>query len=241
MRKLVLWSVLLLSIGATPALSLSDKPYLAATDASFADLIPPPPADGSPRDKFDLQTVLTLQKALNPKLMAQIQADTTLSVYQLAGEVFGPGFTKERFPTAGAFFDKVNTDSSVGVREIKQKYKRQRPFQASEQVRTVRRPISRRRLCKGRPIGERARPPSGAEAAILLSMMVPEKRTRAVRPRLAIRRRSGCSSGVAYPSDLETARVAATLLVALMLQKPEFKADFEAVKAEVRKGLGLAP
>jgi hypothetical protein len=26
-----------------------------------------------------------------------------------------------------------------------------------------------------------------------------------------------------------------------MLQKPEFKADFEAVKAEVRKGLGLAP
>ena len=102
MRKLVRWAVLLLSIGATPALSLSDKPYLAATDASFADLIPPPPANGSPRDKFDLQTVLILQKALNPKLTAQIQADTTLSVYQVAGEVFGPNFTKERFPTAGS-------------------------------------------------------------------------------------------------------------------------------------------
>src|SRR5580698_6216245 len=101
MRKLVLWSVLLLWIAATPALALSDKPYLAATDADFASLIPPPPADGSPRDKFDLQTVLVLQKNLTPKLMAEIQADTTLSVYQVAGEVFGPTFTKERFPTAG--------------------------------------------------------------------------------------------------------------------------------------------
>jgi hypothetical protein len=26
-----------------------------------------------------------------------------------------------------------------------------------------------------------------------------------------------------------------------MLQKPEFKADFDAVKVELRKGLGLAP
>jgi hypothetical protein len=30
-------------------------------------------------------------------------------------------------------------------------------------------------------------------------------------------------------------------MVTLMLQKPEFKADFDAVKTEVRKGLGLAP
>jgi hypothetical protein len=30
-------------------------------------------------------------------------------------------------------------------------------------------------------------------------------------------------------------------MVTLMLQKPEFKADFEATKAEVHKGLGLAP
>ena len=71
-------------------------------------------------------------------------------------------------------------------------------------------------------------------------MMVPEKRTEL----FARGWQYGTQrmlSGVAYPSDLETARVAATLLVALMLQRPEFQSDFEAVKAEVRKGLGLAP
>jgi acid phosphatase (class A) len=236
MRKLVLWSILLLSLGATPALSLSDKPYLAATDASFADLIPPPPADGPPRDKFDLQTVLVLQKSLNPKLMAQIQADTVLSVYQLAGEVFGPSFTKERFPMAGAFFDKVNTDSGVGVREIKQKYKRQRPFQASKQVQT---PPSIAQASQG-PTYPSGHGTFGAEAAILLAMMVPEKRTEL----FARGWQYGTQrmlSGVAYPSDLEAARIGASLMVALMLQKPEFRADFDAVKAEVRKGLGLAP
>ena len=33
--------------------------------------------------------------------------------------------------------------------------------------------------------------------------------------------------------------IGATVMVALMLQKPEFRAHFEAVKAEVRKGLGV--
>ena len=45
------------------------------------------------------------------------------------------------------------------------------------------------------------------------------------------------AAGVAYPSDW-TGR---TLMVGLMMQKPEFRADFEAIKTEVGKGLGLTP
>jgi hypothetical protein len=48
-------------------------------------------------------------------------------------------------------------------------------------------------------------------------------------------------SGVACPSAWEAGHIGATVMVTLMLQKPEFVADFDAVKAEVRKGLGLAP
>ena len=85
-------------------------------------------------DKRDMQAVLDLQKAMTPERMARIQADVEQSVYRIAGEVFGPSFTKERFPLAGAFFDKVNRDSAVGVRAIKQKYQRLRPFQANKEV-----------------------------------------------------------------------------------------------------------
>ena len=49
------------------------------------------------------------------------------------------------------------------------------------------------------------------------------------------------ASGVAYLSDFETAQIGATLMIALMMQKPEFREDFQAVKTEVRKGLGFAP
>src|ERR1700730_16815790 len=115
MRNLALCSAVLLMLGAAPALSLSDKPYLAETDADFANLLPAPPADGSAGDKADMQALLALQKTRTPQRLERIQADTEQSVYRVAGEVLGPSFTKESFPLAGAFFDKVNKDSGVGV------------------------------------------------------------------------------------------------------------------------------
>jgi acid phosphatase (class A) len=71
-------------------------------------------------------------------------------------------------------------------------------------------------------------------------MMVPEKK-----PELFARGwaygEQRVASGVAYPSDGEGGRIGAAVMVTLMLQKPEFKTDFDAVKIELRKGLGLAP
>jgi acid phosphatase (class A) len=236
MRKLAVCSVVLLMLGATPALSLSDKPYLAETDADFANLLPPPPAEGSARDKSDMQAVLDLQKTLTPERLERIQADTEQSVYRVAGEVLGPSFTKDRFPLAGAFFDKVNKDSVVGVRTIKQKYKRLRPFQASKEVQS---PANIAAASQG-PTYPSGHGTFGAEVALLLSMMVPEKRAELFARGWQYGEQR-IASGVAYPSDWEGGHIGATVMVALMLQKPEFKADFEATKAEVRKGLGLAP
>jgi acid phosphatase (class A) len=236
MRKLAVGTAVLLLLGAMPALALSDKPYLMETDADFANLLPPPPADGSARDKADMQALLDMQKTLTPERLERIQADTEQSVYRIAGEVLGPAFTKDRFPLAGEFFDKINKDSVVGVRAIKQKYKRLRPFQASKEVQS---PPNIAEASKG-PTYPSGHSTFAAEVALLLSMMVPEKRSE-----LFVRSwqygEQRILSGVAYPSDWEGGHIGATVMVTLMLQKPEFKADFEATKAEVRKGLGLAP
>jgi acid phosphatase (class A) len=236
MRKIALCSVALLALVATQALALSDKPYLAATDAEFGNLIPPPPANGSAMDKRDLQGVLDLQKSLTPQAKERIQADVEQSVYRIAGEIFGPNFTKARFPLAGEFFDKVNKDSSVGVRDIKQKYKRLRPFQASKEVDT---PANIAAASQG-PTYPSGHSTFGAEVALLLAMMVPEK-TAELHARGWEYGEHRVASGVAYPSDWEAAHIGATLMIALMMQKPEFKADFAAAKAEIRAGLGLAP
>jgi acid phosphatase (class A) len=236
MHKLVVFSVLLLCLGTASALALSDKPYLDANGADFGNLLPPPPADGSAMDKRDMQAVLDLQKTVTPERLALIQADTEQSVYRFASEVFGPNFTKERFPLAGAFFDKVRIDSAVGVGPIKQAYKRLRPFQANPEVK----PPANIAAASQSPTYPSGHGTFGAEAAFLLAMMVPEKK-----PELFARGwaygEQRVASGVAYPSDGEGGRIGAAVMVTLMLQKPEFKTDFDAVKIELRKGLGLAP
>ncbi len=236
MRNLALSFITLLMLGASPALALSDKPYLIESDADFANLLPAPPADGSARDQADMRAVLALQKTLTPQFLERIQADTQQSVYQVAGEVLGASFTKEHFPLAGEFFDKVNKDSAVGVRAIKQKYKRLRPFQASKEVQS---PPDIAAASQG-PTYPSGHGTFGAEVAILLAMMVPEKRSELFARGWQYGEQR-ILSGVAYPSDWEAGHIGATVMVTLMLQKPAFKADFEATKAEVRKGLGLAP
>jgi acid phosphatase (class A) len=236
MRRLALCSILLLCLGASPAPALSDKPYLNAGDADFGNLLPPPPADGSPLDRRDMEGVLDLQKSLTPARLEQIQADTEQTVYRVAGTVFGPAFTKDRFPLAGAFFDKIRENSAVGVRDIKQKYKRLRPFQANKQVQT---PENIARASQG-PTYPSGHSTFGAQVALILSMMVPEKSAE-LHARGWEYGEQRVASGVAYPSDWETAHIGATLMVALMMQKPEFRADFQAVKAEIRRGLGLTP
>jgi len=136
MRKLALAPILLLCLAATPAASLSDKPYISATDVDFPGLLPPPPTEASPAGKRDLQAILDLQKNMTPERMAAIRTDLDQSVYTIAGPVLGPKFTKANFPMVGAFIDKVVKDGGVGVGPIKQKYKKLRPFQFSKEIQT---------------------------------------------------------------------------------------------------------
>src|SRR5260370_2672286 len=100
MRKLAVCSVVLLMLGATPALSLSDKPYLAETDADFANLLPPPPADGSAGDRRDMQMLLDLQKTLTPERLERHPAPTDPTGYPGAGPVRGPNLPHTTLPPA---------------------------------------------------------------------------------------------------------------------------------------------
>jgi acid phosphatase (class A) len=233
MRNIAL--ALLVCLAATPALALSEKPYLTATDVDFPALLPPPPKEDSNAGKRDLQAILDLQKNMTPERMAAIHRDLDQSVYTVAGPVLGAKFTKENFPMAGDFFAKVVKDAGVGVGPIKQKYKKLRPFQYSKEVHT---PDDIAKISGG-PTYPSGHSTTGALVPIILSMMVPEKREQLYARGwgYGINR---VTSGAAYPSDWEGGHIAATLAVNQMLKNPDFRTDFEAVKVEIRKGLGLS-
>jgi acid phosphatase (class A) len=231
MRKL---AFVLLCLIATPAMAISDKPYITASDVDFPGLLPPPPTETSPEGKRDLQALLDLQKNMTPERMAAIRRDLDQSVYTVAGSVLGPKFTKENFPMAGEFFAKVVKDAGVGVGPIKQKYKKLRPFQYSKEIKTPE-DIAK---AAGGPTYPSGHSSTGALIPLVLGMMVPEKRE-ALYERGWEYGVNRMTSGAAYPSDFEGGHIAASLAVHEMMKNPAFRADYEAVKAEVRKGLGL--
>ena len=235
MRKLALAPVLLLCLAsATPSLALSDKPYMTASDVDFGTLLPPPPKEDSPAGKRDVQAIINLQKNMTPQLDAAIHHDLDQSVYTVAGPVLGPKFTKENFPLAGEFFAKVVKDAGVGVGPMKQKYKKVRPFQYSKDIHT---PDDIAKAAGG-PTYPSGHSTTAAEVALLMGMIVPEKRD-ALYERSDEYATHRITSGAAYPSDRWGGYITASLAINQMMKNPEFRADYDAVKAEVRKGLGL--
>ena len=236
MRIRATLSLFLLCLAATPALALSDKPYITAADVDFPGLLPPPPQESSPAGVLDLQTIINLQKDMTPERLAIIHRDLDQSVYTVAGPVLGESFTKEKFPMVGEFIAKVVKDGGIGVGPIKQKYKKLRPFQFSKEINTPE-DIAR---AAGGPTYPSGHSTTAFEVALVLGMMVPEKRD-ALYERGWAYSINRITSGAAYPSDAEGGHIAATLAVNQMMKNPDFRADFDAVKAEVRKGLGLAP
>jgi len=169
-----------------------------------------------------MQAVLDMQKTLTPERVDRIWVDADLSVYRVAGGIW-------------AFFDKVNELTVMDIEQVKQRYKRLRPFQANKAVNTP------------PDIAAAAQSPAypsehatfGIETALFLSLMVPERKRDLIargweygEQRIAI--------GVAYPSDCQGGQIVAAAMAALLLQDPEFNAEFEVAKAEIRNGLGLA-
>jgi hypothetical protein len=66
-----------------------------------------------------------------------IRDDLPQDVYNIAGPVLGPNFTKEKLPLVGQFIDKVVKDAGFGVGPVKQKYMKPRPFKYSEELATA--------------------------------------------------------------------------------------------------------
>lgn len=232
MRKIALAA--LLSVVATSAYAISDKPYMAPDAVDFATLIPPPPAEESPLGKLDDQFILDAQKNMTPQKMADIQRDFAQDVFVVGQPVLGPNFSKEKLPMTDAFFAKIIKEAGVGVGPLKQKYKKIRPFQYDKNIHTPEN-IAAKSMGPTFPSGHST---TGAISAILLSQMIPEKREvlYARGWEYGVNR---VMSGAAYPSDWDAAHMIAELAVNQMMKNPDFQADFQQVKAEVRKGLGL--
>ncbi|HWA45445.1 MAG TPA: phosphatase PAP2 family protein [Hypericibacter adhaerens] len=232
-RKLAfLLLVAFVQVGTATAPAWSDdaKPFVTAHELDLTKFLPPPAALDTPEMKNELAEILTLQVTRTPEMVARAQADAEENVWRFA-DVLGPRFVKETLPKTDAFFARIAETEGAVVDPAKDFWKRPRPHLYSDLVKPV------------VPLSKSGAYPSGHATlgtlmAIMLSNMVPEKRAELM-ARGWDYANNRVVGGIHFRSDVVAGRIAGNLIAEAVMNQPDFAAEFDAARAELRAALGL--
>jgi acid phosphatase (class A) len=238
--KLAVGLVVLVACGAARAETAANgtPPYVTPADVPLLQLLPPPPAPGSAEEKADLQAVAAAQAARTPATSQDALEDSVRTVFRFT-DAIGPGFTKERLPTAAPLFREVFDEEERIVDVAKDHWNRKRPFMIDPDLH----PIIYDPKDGGKPTGQSPGYPSGHAAfasveAVLLANMMPEKAP-AIFARAARFEHNRIVAGVHYPTDVQAGIISGTLIANALLHNARFMADFTRARTEVRQAVGL--
>ncbi|ODA96806.1 phosphatase [Mesorhizobium sp. SEMIA 3007] len=221
--------LLLLVIGSA-AQAEDAKPFVTNKDIDLTMILPPPPANDSAQTKAELGEVLTLQVTRTPEMAASAVADSEENVWRFAN-VMGLNFNKEKLPKFSAFFDRVVETEGAVVDPAKDVWKRPRPHQLSDLVK----PAVKLSSSGSWPSGHAT---VGTMMGIILADMVPEKRAE-IMARAAEYAHNREVGGIHYASDVEMGKISGSVIAAVLLNRDDFKAEYEVARAELRSDLGM--
>ncbi|RNJ46733.1 phosphatase [Mesorhizobium erdmanii] len=221
---------LLLMVIGSAAQAEDARPFVTNKDIDLTMILPPPPANDSAQTKAELGEVLTLQVTRTPEMVAGAVADSEENVWRFAN-VMGPNFNKEKLPKFSAFFDRVVETEGAVVDPAKDVWKRPRPHQLSDLVK----PVVKLSSSGSWPSGHAT---VGTMMGIILADMVPEKRAE-IMARAAEYAHNREIGGIHYASDVEMGKISGSVIAAVLLNRDDFKAEYEVARAELRSDLGM--
>ena len=212
-------------VAALPA-AAREPPYLTVQDLDLVSFLPPPIVDPE-----QLAMVLTVQRAASPERIEQARRDGDESPDTMFGAVLGKSIDERQLPATSRLFTRLRATEDAVVGPAKKAFKRVRPYMSSTDVK----PLVRPSISGSYPSGHTT---NATLAAIVMGDMVPEKRE-AIWLRAADYSHSRIVGGMHYPNDLFGGKLAGTAIAVALQSRPEFKADFEATKRELRQYLQL--
>ncbi len=221
-------------LAAGPVIAQDAQPhFLPLNVIDIAAILPPPPAADSPVAKAEIAELLRIQASATPAEKAQAVADAKESFFFFA-DVLGPNFTAEKLPVALTFLQAVQNAEGEFVNPAKKIFGRPRPPLVDPATKSCETSMS---SSPSYPSGHAT---FGWLEAVVLAQMVPEKRA-AIFARAAEFAHNRLVCGVHYPSDIEAGRISGTVIAAMLMDNPTFRAEFPPARDELRKVLGLAP
>jgi acid phosphatase (class A) len=226
----ILWTVIILTLVSVQAVS-ADANFVSREQVDLVKLLAPPPSDHSPQTQAEILELIEIQKTRTPQDKSLAASDDKLSVFQFAPAILGAQFTVKNLPLTEEFFRHLAKDAISIFNGPKEKWNRARPFMVSTEIKAC----SEHAASGAYPSGHST---FGYLAAIVLADMVPEKRAELFE-RAAQYAGNRMVCGVHYRSDIEAGRIGGTVIAAFAMQNPRFRKEFEEVRKEVRKTLGL--
>lgn len=231
MRKSVI-ALLFFTLGSTFAVQAADeaKPFITSQELDLTKYLPAPPADDSAQTKAELKELLEIQATRTPEQEKAAVADAEENVWRFA-DVMGPDFTAAKLPKTAALFDRVIATEDVVDDHAKKAFNRPRPYMLDEQIH----PLLKKSKSGSWPSGHST---VGYLMATVLGDLVPEKRN-ALFARASVYAENRLVAGFHYRSDTVMSRTGAALIAQKMAEQPDFQAEFDAAKTELRTQLGL--
>jgi acid phosphatase (class A) len=231
MSKFLFTAAAIVFLSCAPA-QAADKPenFLPPDALDLTAILPPPPANDSPVTRAELAEIHRVQAGASAAQNAQAKADTQEDAYVFAS-VLGANFTAGKLPAAAPFLEHVREAEKEFVDPAKKALGRPRPPLVDSTIATC----ETLRPSGAYPSGHAT---TGYLFAVVLAQIVPEKREQ-IFSRAAEYANNRVLCGVHYPSDVEAGKISGSLIGAMLLQNPAFKAELGPAKAEIRRVLGL--
>lgn len=188
--------------------------------------IPAPPADGSPLDRKDMETLLHFQK-IRTKAECETSALQRIPTYEAVfGHVLDPAQDAKRIEAVRALFNNVSHDVFYVTEEVKQHWKRQRPYLRNPKIQ----PCIYHESSFSYPSGHAS---LGYIEGEVLAELFP-KEAAAFRKAGQKAGANRILGGVHHPSDIEAGVRIGKEVLAELRRNPAFQADFAAVVASLR-------
>ena len=221
MNRLLLSTAVLFFVGAQ-----AGTVFQPETAYNPAQLLPPPPADGSAENKAEMNELQTLQRDSSAAEYAHAKEDGEAeSVMAFAG-VMGPGFDLKALPKTAALFADLRKEEKDAAKRAKNYFQRNRPWVLESSLKTCTRNDDPK---SSYPSGHAT---MGYSFAVVLAALVPEKAP-AIMARAADYANSRLICAVHYRSDIVAGQVLGTAVAVELFSVPKFKAEFDAARAEL--------
>lgn len=190
--------------------------------STFLEIIPPPPAKGSPAEQADLDGVLALQDHPTHQELEHAERTVGFTVFSFA-EVLGPEFRAESFPETAKFFKRLEATANEPKNFLKDTYHRDRPYKAFPGV--VKELVDEEQGYSY-PSGHSNR---AWLFALVLGELDPKHRNALLASAMQV-----CNDrvigGMHFPSDMMASRVLAEELHRILMKNPDFTRDLEQLR-----------